>query len=830
MRTDIISQVRKPSRYLGQEFNSIRKDPGQVKIRVALAFPDLYEVGMSNLGLKIIYHVLNQREEIWAERAFVPAPDLEELLRSRGVRLTSLESDTPLGDFDILGLAIPHELNLTGILNLLDLSGLPLRAEARGENFPLVLGGGGGVFNPEPIAPFFDAILIGEGETAILEICDRFLSNRKAGGKKTDLLRSLAEVTGVYVPAFFPEGARTPGRKIERAIVADLDEVPFPVAPVVPFTDIIHNRIVVEIARGCAVGCRFCQAGMVYRPTRERSPRKVLELVSACLDHSGYEEATLLSLSASDYSQLGQLLPTLNQSLAQRKLAFSLPSLRVRPLDPQILVELSRVKRGGITLAPEAGSERLRASLNKPSTDAEIVESVRRIFAAGWTAVKLYFMVGLPGETPADIEAIAALVGRIRTGAGRPGAGKNIRVSVGSFIPKAHTPFQWERMASRAELENTREILKKLLRRTGVEFKFHPPAFSWLEGILARGDRRMAAVIERAYRLGARLDSWKEYFRPELWEQAFREEGLTPDTLLGPLEVNDPLPWEHLLPGPGREFLIQEREKSRRGELTAPCLPGKCAGCGLCATGAGRRPEISAHLASIREPIFSSGPEAARPRAVFPEGKKRVWTSRYRLTFAKQGLARFLSQLELQQVFIRAIRRARLPVRYSEGFHPLPTLAFGPALPVGMEAQALCLDLELTEFRPPREILETLNSELPEGLKLTAAREIPLRTPSIYSQVSSAEYEIDLSRHPELAQSNPVPVIPPSAQAGSRGYSIVPLSERKFKLIIPFYEGRGEKPLRVLSEYWGIAETELSDLAPVLTRFELNEGEKCLPK
>ncbi len=832
MRADIISRVRKPSRYLGREFNAVQKDLNQVKIRVALAFPDLYEVGMSNLGLRIIYHVLNQREDIWAERAFLPAPDLEELLRSRGVRLTSLESDTPLGDFDILGLSIPHELNLTGILNLLDLSGLPLRAEARGEKFPLVLGGGGGVFNPEPIAPFFDAILIGEGEKAVLEICDRFLSNRKASGNKTDLLRSLAEVTGVYVPAFFPEGARTPGRKIERAVVPDLDASPFPTAPIVPYTDIVHNRIVVELARGCSVGCRFCQAGMVYRPTRERSPRQVGEIVQTCLDRSGYEEATLLSLSASDYSQLGKLLPDLNRSLAERKLAFSLPSLRVRPLDPAILTELSRVKRGGITLAPEAGSERLRASLNKLSTDAEIVEAVRRIFAAGWTAVKLYFMVGLPGETPADIEAIATLVGRIKAEAGRPGAGKNLRVSVGGFIPKAHTAFQWERMATRAELENTRETLKKLLRRTGVEFKFHPPAFSWLEGILARGDRRMAGVIERAFRLGARLDSWKEYFRPELWEQAFREEGLDPETLLGPLDLNAPLPWEHLSPGPDREFLIQEREKSRRGEPTAPCLPGPegCARCGLCATGAGRRPELSSRLATVREPAFSSGPETARARTGFPEGKKRVWTSRYRLTFAKRGPARFLSQLELQQVFIRAVRRARLPVHYSEGFHPLPTLAFGPALPVGLEAQALSLDLELTEFKKPGEILEALNRELPESLALSAAREIPLRSPSIFSQVSSVEYEIDLSGHPGLLEKKPAAAAPPPPQAGNRGTVILPLAERKLKLVIPFVNGRGEKPLRVLSEYWGIAEEELADLSPVLTRFDLNEGEKCLPK
>ena len=407
----ILPEVRRPSRYLGGEINSVRKDPGKVTIRFALAFPDLYEIGMSNLGLKILYHILNQREDTWAERVYLPAPDLESLMRSRGISLASLESRLPLKQFDILGISIPHELNLSGILNLLDLGGIPLRAADRGDGFPLVLGGGGGAFNPEPVAPFFDAILIGDGERAVPEIVERW-KRRPARKGKPELLHSLAEIEGLYVPSLHPGGRS--GVAVRRAVAGDLDQTLFPSAPLVPFLDIIHNRIVIEIARGCAVGCRFCQAGMVYRPVRERSVENVCRLLEENLNSSGYEEATFLSLSASDYRQLAPLLKVLNQGLRERMLAVSLPSLRVRPLAPDVLGELSRVKRGGITLAPEAGSERLRRSLNKPSTDDEIIEAVHRVFGAGWPAVKLYFMAGLPGEGPEDVEGISALVRRIR--------------------------------------------------------------------------------------------------------------------------------------------------------------------------------------------------------------------------------------------------------------------------------------------------------------------------------------------------------------------------------------------------------------------------------
>jgi len=636
---DIIPLVRKPSRYLGREINSVQKDPARVKIRFALVFPDMYEIGMSNLGLKILYHLLNQKEEIWAERAFLPAPDFESLMRSRGISLSSLESRTSLREFDIVGISIPHELNLSGILNVLDLSGIPLRAEDRQEGFPLILGGGGGGFNPEPVAPFFDAILIGDGEEAVLKIVDRFQRHRGARRGKGELLQSLAEVEGVYVPSFHP---RTAGSlMVKRTIAKDLDRLPFPSSPIVPFLDIVHNRIVVEIARGCTVGCRFCQAGMVYRPVRERSVENICRLVRENLDATGYEEATFLSLSASDYSQLSPLLSALNRELQNRTLAFSLPSLRVRPLKPEILAELSRVKRGGITLAPEAGTERLRRSLNKPASDEEIVESVARVFQAGWPAVKLYFMVGLPGEGPEDLEGIASLVRLIKREAAPRGSGKTIRVSVGGFIPKAHTPFQWERMASLRELEEARGLLREALPRGGVEFKFHNPRFSLLEGILARGDRSLADVIQGAFARGARFDSWKEYFRWEIWEEAFRETGLDFEQHLGPFDIDSPLPWNHIDCGPSREFLEQERERSRAGETTDPCGRSGCSECGLCGAGRSSNEEVSPRLAPAPRGSPVSGEVWGRS-ARGSGNERKVWISRYRVRFEKTGPARFL--------------------------------------------------------------------------------------------------------------------------------------------------------------------------------------------
>ncbi|MDP2872195.1 MAG: TIGR03960 family B12-binding radical SAM protein [Bacillota bacterium] len=597
-RERLLAKVAKPARYLGDEHNSIHKDHSAVAVRFALGFPDVYEVGMSHLGLRLLYDVLNRRQDTACERVFAPWPDMGALMVQTGTRLWALESGRPVCEFDILGLSLQHELNFTNVLLMLDLAGIPLRSRDRGPEHPLVVAGGPAAFNPEPLAEFLDLVVIGDGEVTVGQLVDRWLA---CGGDRRALLRELAgpgAPDGFYVPAAFePEymaggtlagvparpGARSTVRK---AVLADLDESPSPDAPVVPFLDVVHDRITLEICRGCTRGCRFCQAGMIYRPVRERSLEQLLESASKQVRSTGHDEISLASLSAADYSRISGLAQSLVTAYGQRGVGISLPSLRTDSFSVALAGEIQKVRKSGLTFAPEAGTERLRRVINKNVTDQDLFSAVSTAFALGWDSVKLYFMLGLPTETDEDVLAIARLAEEVWSlhRRARPGRGLRLAVSCATLVPKAHTPFQWDGQTPREEVIRRQGLLRGAMGRK-VKLSWHDPDQSCLEAALARGDRRLAGVIERAYRLGCRFDAWDEEFRLDAWLEAFVAEGLDPAWYANRERATDEvLPWDHLDSGVTKEYLLREREAALRGLSTADCRSGTCSDCGVCAT------------------------------------------------------------------------------------------------------------------------------------------------------------------------------------------------------------------------------------------------------
>ncbi len=591
--TRILPHVQKATRYMGNEINAVQKDHRSAKVKVALAFPDLYEVGMSHLGLKILYHIINAEDDWLAERVFMPGTDFEELMASVGLPLCSLETTTPLRDFDLLGFTLQYELSYATILRMLWLSGIPLAAEERTEGDPLVVGGGPGAFNPEPVSSFFDFFVIGDAEEVLPAVL-KLLSGMK-GSHRWDKLKKLAGMEGIYVPSLYRAehdeegrflGMVSPGGwplPIRRAVVRNLETAPYPTDFVVPFGGIVHDRLVLELFRGCTRGCRFCQAGVIYRPVRERSPARLKDLAEKMVRSTGYDEIALSSLSTSDYSAISALVQDLSADMARSGVSLSLPSLRLDSFSVELAEQVQRVRKSGLTFAPEAGSQRLRDVINKNVTEQDLLWAVKKAFRLGWSGIKLYFMTGLPTETDQDILAIAALAKKVlRVYREAGGKGKpRVTVSTSVFVPKPHTPFQWLGQISKKEMLRRQALLKEELRGPGLNYQWHDAETSLLEAALSRGGRNLNGVIRRAFELGCKLDGWDEHFSFSSWQQAFAGEGMDLEQeATRDLPVEAPLPWDHLESGVSKKYLLQEYRRALAGEVTADCRGG-CLGCGM---------------------------------------------------------------------------------------------------------------------------------------------------------------------------------------------------------------------------------------------------------
>jgi radical SAM family uncharacterized protein/radical SAM-linked protein len=724
---EALSLVSKPVRYLGQEFNSIRKDPAQIRLKFCLAFPDVYEVGMSHLGIQVLYHVLNGKEGVACERTFAPWVDMERVMRQKGLLLSSLESSTPLHQFDILGFSLQYELGFTNVLNMLDLCRIPFFSKDRDERFPLIIAGGPTVFNPEPVADFFDVIVIGDGEEIVLEICDQVIAWKEVGRKKEDLLKSLSQIEGIYIPSLHPKG-----QKIRKRFVSDLNLSPFPTCPIVPYMKVVHDRLNLEIARGCKRGCRFCEAGFIYRPYRERSPERIREAISLALRRTGYEEISLLSLSAGDYSSIGPLLSHLMDRYESQKVAVSFPSLRIESIVKDLAAEVKRVRKTGFTIAPEAGTERMRRVINKEMDEGVLFEGLSDLFSKGWKGIKLYFMMGLPSEREEDLRGIVHLARKIFSLGERQKIHPNINVSVSTFVPKPHTPFQWECQIPLEVMKENLSFLRSELKRNSLRFKWQDPHLSFLEGIFSMGDRNLSRVLIEAHRLGCRFDGWSDQFDDLRWREAFKTAEVKMEAYTQRKDFKEALPWSFIDTGIEPPFLWEEYQKGLREE-TSPSCREDCYRCGVC------------DGASIR--VRESHPERIPRTEKGGEGRIRTKPikKKVRLSFTKKGEVRFISHLELAHVFHRASKRADLPLSYSEGFHPMPRIVFATAIPVGMESRMEIVDMELEGRITSREVKEKLNQTLPQGIEILEAEEVPLSSPCS-SALTPSVYWIPLNR------------------------------------------------------------------------------------
>lgn len=774
---EILKKVEKPGRYLGNEVNAVMKDLSKVDLKIALVMPETYEIAQSNLGLQILYEVANRIPKVVAERVYAPWVDLEKVLREEKVPIFSLESKIPLSEFDIIGISLPYELSYTNILTMLDLAGIPRWSKDRKDIFPLIIGGGNQSFNPEPIADFFDAFVVGDGEESLVEIIGKVLDYKKNPLQKTQLLRSLTSIRGVYIPSFFeidykPDQSIAAIRPlysdyggVKKAIVKDLNEAVFPTSPVVPSIKTVHDRLAVEVQRGCVRACRFCQAGYIYRPERQRSPEKVLELIEEGMEKTGSEEISLLSLSVGDYGCLLPLVRELFDRYEKKKVSISLPATRTDTFSPEVIQEVKRVRKTGFTIAPEAGTPRMRRVINKGNSREDLYKTVENIFSEDWQLIKFYYMCGLPFETNEDLSGI------IDEGYGALEIGRKysrrvqINLNVSPHVPKPFTPFQWEAQDSIAETKRKIYFMKEQVRDRALHFKYHDPEQSYLEGVFSRGDRRLAKSIEKAWVLGCRFDGWDEFFDLKKWDQAFAETGLSSEFYVTRERAKDEiLPWDHLFVDLKKEFLWQERERSRIEAYTHDCSTDKCTVCGLC------------DYKQIQDINYKIDPEQGSTLRFTTRGRKlseldeldrQPWRKKknfnvlskenressetslaksfsvYRCRFTKIEEAAFLSHLEIMGVLKRALSRSKVKLRFSEGFHPQPKLALGQPTPTGVESLSEYFDIEI-EGDLDEDFIHRMNHTLPRGLEVLSSQKLLPGTPSISASMVGVVWRVDL--------------------------------------------------------------------------------------
>ncbi|MBW2603036.1 MAG: TIGR03960 family B12-binding radical SAM protein [Deltaproteobacteria bacterium] len=824
---DILPLIEQPSRYLGSEINTIKKDHSKTDLSFALAFPDLYEIGTSHFGLQILYHILNRHPKIAAERVFAPAPDMEEYLRSSGLSVASLESNKPLKEFDIIGFSLLYELNYTNVLSILNLAGIPFLSRQRDGSFPFVIAGGPCTCNPEPVADFFDAMVIGDGEKVIIKMCRAWLEWKSDNSRdKEILLKQWSHIEGVYIPEFFNaefdhHGFQTIRPKypdydmVKKAVVGDLNDVPFPDTPIIPYGKPVHDRLRLEISRGCTRGCRFCQAGMIYRPVRERSLKTLLSLSDASVAATGYEDISLLSLSTGDYSCILPLMENMMSRYANHRIAISLPSLRAGTLTPSLMNLIKKVRKTGFTIAPEAGSQRLRDVINKNITEKDIIDTVNDAFLMGWQVVKLYFMVGLPTETDDDLEAIVDLVKRLKTVIRQNRRKGQINVSITTFIPKPHTPFQWSSQISLDESKHKITWLKKKLKIPGVRFKWQKPEVSIIEGLWARGDRRLNRLLLAAYNKGCKFDGWSDKFGYRSWEASLLDEGVDIDFFTTRVRnIIEPLPWDHIDTMVSKDYLISEWNKAAEGVYTVDCRNGNCNQCGVCDFEA-IEPKVFNDLKEDMVKNFTQD----RPT---PKDYKKL-----KISFSKLCQAKYFGHLEMVKIFFRAIRRAGIAVKYSEGFHPKPLISFEDALPIGLESMNEIFYLSVHGNVKPQTIINGLNCHLPKGLRILDCHLAPIKSsnnifePFIYM----ATYKNGFFDEEKMNHFNKMSefIVTRFNRKGKTKkinlkemvINLVLLAPNQLRMILRSEPGQTVRPFEVLEKIFGLSKVEIKQAAVV---------------